>query len=106
MNDPWDIGWETQQARPDHVRVQGLDLAVGAHVRLRPKGRADVFDIALAGRSAVIASIEQDFEDRIHVVVVIDDDPGRDLGVDGKPGHRFFFSPEEIEPLCETGSAP
>ena len=29
----------------------------------------------------------------------VDDDPGRDLGALGQPGHRFFFAPEEVEPL-------
>lgn len=38
-------------------------------------------------------------DDRIHVAVVLEDDPGRDLGMLRQPGYRFFFSPEEIEPL-------
>jgi hypothetical protein len=29
----------------------------------------------------------------------VDDDPGRDLGALRQPGHRFFFRPEEVEPL-------
>jgi hypothetical protein len=32
--------------------------------------------------------------------VVLDDDPGRDLGALRQPGHRFFFSPEEVVPLA------
>jgi hypothetical protein len=36
---------------------------------------------------------------------VLEDDPGRDLGMLRQPGHRFFFSPEEIEPL-PMNSAP
>jgi hypothetical protein len=74
-------------------------LAPGVRVRLRPSGRADIFDIALAGKEATVASIEQDFEDRIFVTVTVDEDPGRDLGAEGKPGHRFFFRPEEVEIL-------
>ena len=31
--------------------------------------------------------------------VEFDDDPGRDLGELGKPGHRFFFFADEIEAL-------
>jgi hypothetical protein len=31
--------------------------------------------------------------------VIVDDDPGRDLGLLRQPGHRFFFTPEEVEPL-------
>ena len=33
-----------------------------------------------------------------HLAVVLDDDPGRDLGLLRQPGHRFFFSPAEVEP--------
>ena len=31
--------------------------------------------------------------------VVLEEDPGRDLGMMRQPGHRFFFSPEEVEPV-------
>jgi hydrogenase maturation protease len=33
------------------------------------------------------------------LVVVIEDDPGRDLAREASMGHRFFFSPSEVEPL-------
>jgi len=33
--------------------------------------------------------------------VVVEDDPGRDLGEKRQPGHRFFFAPEELEPLAD-----
>ena len=58
----------------------------------------------LAGKSATIESIMQDYEGRVHVVVTVDDDPGREFGLDRKPAHRFFFSPFEIEPLTGEGS--
>jgi len=74
-------------------------LRVGDRVRLRPAKHADIFDLVLDGRVAVVAAIEQDFENRVHVAVVVEDDPGRDLGEMRQPGHRFFFAPEEIEPL-------
>ena len=64
-------------------------------------------DLALAGRVAVIESIEQDLEDRVHVAVIVEDDPGQDLGMLRQPGHRFFFSPEELEPAPnDTGARP
>jgi hydrogenase maturation protease len=66
---------------------------------LRPRSRADVFDAALDGRLALIESVEQDMEGRVQFTVVVDDDPGRDLGMRKQPGHRFFFTPEEVEPL-------
>jgi hypothetical protein len=56
-------------------------------------------DLMLAGKTAVIEAIERDFEDRVHVAVTIDDDPGREWGLQRMPGHRFFFSPEEIQSL-------
>ena len=37
------------------------------------------------------------FEDQIQVAVVLDDDPGRDLGLLRQPGHRFFFRLNEVE---------
>jgi hypothetical protein len=45
----------------------------------------------------------QDYEDRIHLAVTLEDDPGRDLGRARQPGHLFFFSPDEVEPLMEDG---
>jgi hypothetical protein len=71
----------------------------GDRVRLRPQGRADIMDLALAGREATIVAVEEDFEGRFHVAVTVADDPGSDLGLAGFPGHRFYFHPEEVEPL-------
>jgi hypothetical protein len=62
----------------------------------RPK-IADIFDIALDGKIAIVESVERDFEDRIHLAVTVEDDPGRDFGVARQIGHRFFFGPEEVE---------
>ena len=56
-------------------------------------------DMALAGKAATIEAIEQDFEGRVYLAVIVDDDPGKDLGSLRQPGHRFFFAPEEVEPL-------
>jgi hypothetical protein len=56
-------------------------------------------DIALIGRTAVVESIERDYEDVIHVAVLVDDDPGKDLGELRQPGHRFFFSLDDLERL-------
>jgi hydrogenase maturation protease len=65
-------------------------------VKLRPRAGGDVFDLALAGKTAVVDIIEEDMAGRVMVGVLVDDDPGRDLGAFG---HRFFFSPSEVEPL-------
>src|SRR5262245_18429636 len=81
----------------------GIEIRPGDHVRLRPRAGGDVFDLELAGRAATVEAIEQDYEGRIHFAVLVDDDPGKDLGILRQPGHRFFFSPEEVEPLAPGG---
>jgi hypothetical protein len=95
--DNWDPSLEP--ARLQTIRVVGVDYSVGDRVRIWPLDNADIFDMALKGKMATIAAIEQDFEDRVYLAVTVDDDPGRDLGAQGKPGHRFFYRPEEVEPL-------
>ncbi len=75
-------------------------LEPGDRVKLTPRSRADVFDLALAGRAATVVSVEEDFEGQAYVTVTVDDDPGRDLGLTGQPGHRFFFRTEEVERLA------
>ena len=82
--------------------VGGTTIHTGSRVRLRPKAGGDIMDIALTGKTAVIESIEQDYEGKFHVCVVVDDDPGRDIGLMRQPGHRFFFDAEEVEPLGEA----
>ena len=67
--------------------------------RISPRRRADIMDIALHGRTAVVELIERDYEDVIHVALLVDDDPGKDLGALRQPGHRFFFGLDDIERL-------
>lgn len=88
------------------ARVSGIDLKRGDRVRLRPSRRADILDSIFDGKIAVIESIERDFEDNVHLAVVVEDDPGRDLGELRQSGHRFFFSPAEVEPVGVGTSDP
>ena len=81
------------------VVVKGVELKKGSRVLLWPRPGGDIMALALAGKAAFIEGIEQDYEDRIYIAVTLEDGPGRDLGEDRIPGHRFFFSPEEVEPL-------
>lgn len=91
--------WEQDRLPLQVVVVDGVEIVEGSRVRLHPRPGADIFDLALAGKSAIVESIQQDFENNILVAVTVEDDPGRDLGEDLQPGHRFFFSIGEIEPL-------
>ena len=93
--------WQLLEAKKpvDDLRVDGIEVKQGSRVRLRPRAGGDIMDIALTGKTAVIEAIEQDYEGKVHVCVVLDDDPGRDIGLMRQPGHRFFFEAEEVEPL-------
>jgi hypothetical protein len=93
--------FEETKAAPESVAIFGVELRVGDRVRLCPTKQADIMDMALAGKIAVIEAIEQDFENKIQFAVVLDDDPGREFGMMRQPGHRFFFAPEEVEPVLK-----
>lgn len=79
------------------LAIAGGELCLGDRVRLRPRPGADIMDIVLKDKIAVVEAIERDFEDRVHVAVTLLDDPGRAFGEDRMPGHRFFFGLDEIE---------
>jgi hypothetical protein len=96
--DSW--GPEADRPRLECVHVGACEIRAGDRVQLRPRGRADILDMALAGMAATVDAIEQDFEGRVYLAVTVDDDPGRDLGMLRQPGHRFFFRPDEVEPLA------
>lgn len=106
--DAWSA-WDTLDGAPaTHAIVSGIELTKGSRVRVHPRKRADIFDSLLDGKVAIIEAIEEDFEHHLHFAVVFEDDPGRDLGELRQAGHRFFFSPEEVEPLeaASTGEWP
>jgi hydrogenase maturation protease len=89
----------------EFLEIGGTQVRRGDHVRLRPRAGGDVFDIALSGKIATVESLEQDYEGNLHVCVVVDEDPGRDIGLMRQPGHRFFFAPIEVEPLGKDEAA-
>ena len=93
--------WQLLEDKPalERVTVGGVDFKVGDRVRLQPRRGGDIMDVALAGKIGIIESIEQDYEGEVQVAIVMDDDPGKDLGFLRQPGHRFFFKAEEIQPL-------
>ena len=100
MNE-WEWQLLEEKTPLDHFEIGGIEVRAGNRVRLRPRKGGDVMDIALAGQIATIECLEQDYEGKCHVCVVLDNDPGRDMGLLRQPGHRFFFDAEEVEPLSE-----
>ena len=96
--DWWDPLADTA-VRPeiDAVLVNGIRVARGSRVRLRPARNADAQDIFVAGKTARVTSVHSDVEGNKHVGVVVDDDPAADLHE--WYGRYLYFSPDEIEPL-------
>lgn len=100
--------WDPFASAPirETVQVFGVELRKGDRVRLWPQKRADILDLTLTGKMAIIEAIEEDFDNRIHLAVIIDDDPGKDFGALRQPGHRFFFLPDEVEPVSLEAGLP
>jgi hypothetical protein len=94
-----DFFGDFERRQLDCVHVGAREIRRGNRVRLHPGGNADILDLALAGRDATVEALEQDCDGRVYLSVTVDDDPGRDFGLLRQPGHRFFFRPDEVEPL-------
>lgn len=88
-----------ETSAPESLFVNDVELRKGSRVRLEPRPGGDIWDIALAGKIAFIEKIEQDYDGQLHLVVTLEEDPGRALEEMPLIGHRFFFSPEEVRPL-------
>jgi hydrogenase maturation protease len=105
MNE-WEWNLLEDKASTSHIEAGGIAIRPGDRVRLHPKEGGDILDIALRGQIAIVESIEEDYEGRQHICVVIEQDPGRDLGMMRQPGHRFFFTPAEVEPVAPLAHEP
>ncbi|MET0836200.1 MAG: hypothetical protein ABWY97_05435 [Thermoleophilaceae bacterium] len=75
--------------------VEGVTFHRGDKVRLRPGADGDPFDRMLDGRVATIERILWDVDDRLHLGVTVDDDPGQDLL--RETGRFLYFFPNEVE---------
>jgi hypothetical protein len=98
----WDPGVDTSVSPDtDSVEIEGVDVARGSTVRLRPGARrADAQDMFLIGRIATVEAVLTDLEDMQYLAVTLQDDPGADL--QKAHGRFLYFSPEEVEPLGES----
>jgi hydrogenase maturation protease len=103
MSDAW---IELGRTAPASALVDGVEVRRGSRVRLRPREGADVMDLAVAGRTAVVDSVEEDMEGALHLTVIVEDDPGGDVGGLRRPGRRMFFSTGEVEPLEGPSAMP
>jgi hypothetical protein len=81
----------------DGVLVNGVRVAAGCRVVLRPSRRADAQDIFFAGKTARVVSVHEDVDGERHVGVIVEDDPAAEMPDDF--GRYLYFAPDEIEPL-------
>ncbi len=84
------------------TRIDGVLVARGSRVILRPTRRADSMDFFLAGREARVEGVYSDVENASYVAVTLADDPTADLGA--ATGRFFYFYPDEVEPLPDLPS--
>src|SRR5580704_3122997 len=105
MNE-WEWSLLEDKTSLEHLDIDGVTVRVGDRVKLHPKAGGDILDIALRDQIAIVESIEENYEGVQHVCVVLDDDPGRDLGMMRQPGHRFFFDATEVMPLPPDEQQP
>jgi hypothetical protein len=81
----------------DAVLVNGVRVAAGSRVRLRPNRRADAQDIFFAGKPARVTSVHEDVDGQQYVGVIVEDDP--DVEMPESYGRYLYFAPDEVEPL-------
>ena len=95
----WDPGADDSLSPgSDAVVVDGVRVARGSRVRLRPRSSGtDAHDMFLQGRTARVEAVLLDVDDERHVAVVLDDDPGADLHE--WYGRYHYFAPAELTPL-------
>ena len=76
--------------------VNGILYSKGDKVRLKlGQRRSDTSDIFLNDRIATIEIIHTDYEDKVHIAVTLDDDPGQDMQRD--LGIYRYFNTDEVE---------
>jgi hypothetical protein len=94
----WDPGADTTVSpETDHVVIDGVEVARGSRVRMRPGSRrADAQDLFLAGRTAMVEAVLHDVDGQVHVAVSPDHDPVAEL--QRSHGRFLYFAPDEIEP--------
>ncbi len=93
----WDPGADTSVSpETDHVVIEGVTVARGSKVRMRPGARrADAQDLFLVGREAQVEAVLHDVDGQIHVAVSPVSDPVAEL--QRSHGRFLYFTPDELE---------
>jgi hypothetical protein len=81
----------------DSATVDGVTYVKGSKLLLKPGTDRSVHDRMLDGRRATLERIYVDYDERVHLAVTVDDDPGQQLM--RETGRYLFFFANEVEPL-------
>ena len=87
-----------QPATEREATVDGRTFRLGDRLVLRLSHRIDTYDRLLDGRTATLERIYVDLDDRVHLGVTIDDDPGQELMRETGRFHFFFAGEVELVP--------
>ena len=99
---PWWNPGADESVSPDsdHVEIDGIAVAKGSRVRLKPGlRRSDAQDLFVQGRVATVEAVFSDVDDRQYLAVTLTDDPATELH--RWHGRYLYFYPDEVEPLSE-----
>ena len=81
----------------DSATVDGVSFVKGSKLLLKPGTDRSVHDRLLDGRRATLERIYVDYDERVHLAVTVDDDPGQTLM--RETGRYLFFFANEVKPL-------
>jgi hypothetical protein len=95
----WDPGADSSVSpESDHVVIEGVTVARGSKVRMRPGARrADAQDLFLIGREAEVEAVLHDVDGKVHVAVRPTADPVAEM--QASHGRFLYFAPDELEPI-------
>jgi hypothetical protein len=83
--------------------IDGRIFRLGDRLVLRLAGRIDTYDRMLDGRTATLERIYIDYDDRVHLGVTIDDDPGQELMRETGRFHFFYAGEVELDSRQRKG---
>lgn len=96
---PWWDPATDASVRPevDSVVIDGVRVSRGSIVRVHPSRRADAQDLFFAEQVARVSAVLSDVDGKVHVALVLLDDPASDMHE--WYGRYFYFAPDELEPM-------
>ncbi|MBA2639784.1 MAG: hypothetical protein H0U77_07285 [Nocardioidaceae bacterium] len=83
----------------DTVQIDGVSVARGSEVVVRPRRRADAHDMFFSGQRATVKAVHFDVDGETHIAVVLVDDPAAEMH--DWYGRYYYFAPDELEPVRE-----